>query len=173
MTRILVAFASKHHSTAEIAEAIGEVLRESGGLLVDVRSVETVRDLTGYDAVIVGSAVYAGQWQGEAAAFLKQHERDLAQRPTWLFSSGPTGEGDPKTLLKGWELPEALRPVAERIKPRALAVFHGSLESDRLSVLERLIVKGVKAPLGDFRDWQMIQKWASGIAEALKRAEHV
>jgi menaquinone-dependent protoporphyrinogen oxidase len=173
MTRILVAFASKHHSTAEIAETIGEALREAGDLLVDVRSVETVRDITGYDAVILGSAVYAGQWQGDAAAFLRRHEHELAQRPTWLFSSGPTGEGDPETLLKGWKLPEALLPIAEHIKPRDVTVFHGDLESDRLSMLERLIVKGVKAPLGDFRDWKVIRAWASGVAEAIKRAERV
>jgi menaquinone-dependent protoporphyrinogen oxidase len=172
MTKILVAYASKHNSTAEIADAIGEVLRESGGLQVDIQSVEAVKDITVYDAVVLGSAVYAGQWQGEAADFLKQHEQELAQRPTWLFSSGPTGEGDPKALMKGWEFPEALRPIAERVKPRDVAVFHGNLDTDKLSMLERLMVKGVKAPMGDFRDWNLIRAWASGVAQALKQTTH-
>jgi menaquinone-dependent protoporphyrinogen oxidase len=173
MVRILVAYASKHESTAEIAEAIGGVLHESGGLQVDTRSVETVRDLTGYDAVVLGSAVYAGQWQGAAVEFLKRHERELAQRPIWLFSSGPTGEGDPKTLLKGWKLPEAIQPIAGRINPRDVAVFHGNLDPARLNLMEKVVVKGVKAPTGDFRDWKMIRAWARGVAGALKQAEHV
>jgi menaquinone-dependent protoporphyrinogen oxidase len=99
MAKILVAYASKHNATAEIANAIGETLRQSDALEVDVRSVDSVKDIALYDAVVLGSAVYVGRWQGEAADFLKQHEKELAQRPLWLFSSGPTGEGDPKALL--------------------------------------------------------------------------
>ncbi len=172
MTKILVTYASKHDSTAEIAEAIGEALRESSGFHVDIESVETVENVAGYDAVVLGSAVYAGQWQGKAADFLKEHEAELAQRPTWIFSSGPTGEGDPKTLLKGWELPEALKPIVEHIQPRDVTVFHGNLDADKLGAFERIVVKGVKAPLGDFRDWTMIRAWASGIVQALKQPTH-
>ena len=168
MTKVLVAFASKHDSTAEIAHAIGTALRQSDGLQVDVRSVETVVDITPYEAVILGSAVYAGQWQTSAADFLKEHERELAQCPVWLFSSGPTGDGDPKATLKGWQFPAVLKPVAERIKPRNIAVFHGKLDPRKLNFLERVVVKGVKAPIGDFRDWNMIQEWAIGIAQTLR-----
>ncbi len=167
MTNVLVAYASKHQATAEIASFIGDVLRESGGISADVRAVETVQDLAGYDAVVLGSAVYIGQWQAAAANFLKEHEQALAERPVWLFSSGPTGEGDPATLLKGWEFPEALKPVAERIQPRDIALFHGHLDPARLSLLERIVVKGVRAPLTDSRDWDMIRAWAMRCAQAL------
>jgi len=127
MSHILVAYASKHNSTAEIANAIGEVIQESNTSQIAIVPVETVEDITPYDAVILGSAVYAGQWQSNAADFLKKHETELANRPVWLFSSGPIGEGDPKDLLKGWTFPDALKPVAERIKPRDIALFHGNL----------------------------------------------
>jgi len=97
--------------------------------------------------------VYAGQWRQEAATFLEASEKTLAERPVWLFSSGPTGEGDPVELMKGFRFPEALQPIADHIRPRDIAFFHGALDMKELSLPERLIVKGIKAPLGDFRDW--------------------
>lgn len=168
MTKILVAYASKHHSTAEIAEAIGQVLRYSGGLEVDVCSVETVETLSPYDAVVLGSAVYVGQWQAAAVDFLMKHEAEMVQRPVWFFSSGPTGEGDPKALMKGWNFPEKLQPIADHIKPRDIRLFHGSLDPAQLNLFERVITKGVKSPVGDFRDWNMILAWAADIAQALE-----
>jgi menaquinone-dependent protoporphyrinogen oxidase len=168
MTRILVAYASKYHATAEIAEEIGKTLRQTQGLEVIVRDVSTVTDVTVYDAVVLGSAVYIGQWQESAAEFLKTHEKELARRPVWLFSSGPTGEDDPKVTLKGWEFPEALLPVADRIAPREKIVFHGKLDTQHLHFGERLIIKAVHAPLGDFRNWDAIRIWANEIAQALQ-----
>src|SRR5687768_2602142 len=77
MTKILVAYASKHNSTAEIATVIGEVLQRAVELQVDVRPVEEVKEITPYDAIVLGSAVYMAQWQPAAADFLKQHEQEL------------------------------------------------------------------------------------------------
>ena len=140
---------------------------ESQGFTVQVLPVERVRDLDAYEAVILGSAVYAGQWRKEAAAFLEQHVEQLAGSRVWLFSSGPTGKGDPLQLMKGWRIPEALQPLADRIQPCDIALFHGELDERKLNLAEKLIVKGVKAPLGDFRDWEAITAWAEGIAAAL------
>ena len=164
--RILVAYSSKHNATAEIAKVIGEALRKSNSATVDVQSAEAVQDIASYDAVVLGSAVYMGRWQ-PAADFLKKHEGELAQRPVWLFSSGPTGEGDPQALLKGWKFPIPLQPVADRIKPRDVAVFPGKLDPRELNVFDRSVVGMVKAPIGDFRDWNLIQSWAAIIAQAL------
>jgi menaquinone-dependent protoporphyrinogen oxidase len=167
-TRILVAHASKHGATAEIAEAITETLRESG-LAVDVLPVEQVEDLTLYRALVLGSAVYAGQWRQEVVEFLEARRGVLATMPVWLFSSGPTGEGDPLALVKGWKFPEAQKPLVDHIKPRDIAVFHGELDMHKLNFAEKLIVRGVKAPVGDFRDWEAITGWAKGIAETLRK----
>ena len=114
--KILVTYASKYGATAEIAGKIGDVLRQAG-LQVDLFSFDGVRDLAPYQAVILGSGVYIGQWNKEAAAFLLANEKSLADRQVWLFSSGPTGAGDPVELLTGWRLPDALRSVADRIQP--------------------------------------------------------
>jgi len=164
--KVLIAYGSKYGSTAEIAEAIGQVLREAG-FDADVHSAETVQDLAPYRAVVLGSGVYAGMWRKEAAQFLEAHQAGLAERPVWLFSSGPSGEGDPVELLDGWRFPDAQKPIADRISPRDMAVFHGNIDRDKLNLAEKLIVKAVKGEFGDFRDWDAIRNWASDVAGAL------
>ena len=164
--KVLVAYATKYGATAEIAEKIGQTLR-SAGLQVDVTPANKVSNTGTYDAVVLGSAVYVGGWRKEAVAFLEVNEAALKTRPVWFFSSGPTGEGDAVTLMKGWRFPQAQQPIADRINPRDIAVFHGALDSKKLSLPEKIIIKGVKAPLGDFRKWDTVIAWASGIAASL------
>ena len=168
---ILVTYASKYGATEEIAEKIGEVLRQAG-LQADVLPVDGIRDLNPYKAVILGSAVYIGKWHKEAAEFLQTNEKILADRPVWLFSSGPTGEGDPVELLEGVRLPAALQPVADCIQPRDIAVFHGYINPDKINFIEKWAIKNlVKKPFGDFRDWDAIVTWTTTIADALKNDE--
>lgn len=168
--KVLVAYATKYGSTREIAERIGEVIRGSN-YSVDVIPVDQVPALSGYDAVVLGSAVYVGQWRKEAAAFLKDNEEDLSERQVWLFSSGPTGKGDPDELMEGFHFPTSLQPVADRIGPRDIVFFHGVLDLKKLGLPEKIVVKGIKAPLGDYRDWDSITAWAQSIVEALKEEE--
>ncbi len=166
MDQVLVAYATKYGATAEIADKIAQVLRQAG-LPVDVLPVDRVNDLARYKAVVLGSAVYAGQWRKEAATFLTANEKILAKRPVWLFSSGPTGRGDPVQLMKGWRFPTALQPIADRIRPRDIALFHGVLNMQKLNFAEKLLLKAMKAPVGDFRDWEAITSWAEAIANTL------
>lgn len=164
--KVLVAYATKYGATAEIAERIGAALRETG-LQADVLPAGSVSDLAGYGAVVLGSAVYIGQWRKEAAKFLKANEGTLAGLPVWIFSSGPTDEGDPVELVKGWRLPASLQPIADRIGPRDIVVFHGALEAEKLNFIEKWMINKVGASVGDFRDWDAITVWAGGIAGAL------
>ena len=168
---ILVTYASKYGATREIAEKTGEVLREAG-LQADVLPVNSIRDLSSYKAVILGSAVYVGEWRKEAADFLRTHQKALADRLVWLFSSGPTGEGDPIELVEGMCLPAALQPIADRIQPRDIAVFHGDIDPEKINPIEKWAVKSlVKKPFGDFRNWDAIIAWAASIADTLKKDE--
>ena len=168
--RILVAYASKYGATEAIAERIVKTLEQSG-LQVDCLAAHRAGDLAPYGAVVLGSAVYAGQWRKEAAAFFKANAEALAERPTWLFSSGPTGTGDPVALMHGWRLPKGLQPVADRVAPRDIAVFHGFADPARMNRLERIMIKAVKAPAGDFRDNAAIDAWAKRIAADLSSRE--
>ncbi len=108
--QVLVAYGTKHGATAEIAEKIGQVHRQAN-LRTDVLPADRVKDLTLYKAVVLGSAVYIGQWRKAAATFLKANEKVLVKRPVWLFSSGPTGEGDMVALLHDWNFPNP-SPIA-------------------------------------------------------------
>jgi menaquinone-dependent protoporphyrinogen oxidase len=165
--KVLVAYATKYGGTREIAERIGLVIRESN-YSVDVIPVDEVPGLGEYGAVVLGSAVYVGQWRKEAAAFLKDNEEDLSKCHVWLFSSGPTGKGDPDELMEGFHFPLSLQPVADRIHPRDIVFFHGILDLKKLGLPEKIVVKGIKAPIGDYRDWDSITSWAQSIVEALK-----
>ena len=166
--QVLVAYASKYGATKEIAEKIGEALRQAG-LRADVLPANQVKDLTPYKAVVLGSAVYIGQWRKEASTFLKANEKALAERPVWLFSSGPTGEGDPLVLTQNWRFPKGLQPVADRIRPRDIALFHGAANVNKMNAIEKWMLKNVKASVGDFRDWNAIAAWAGTIADTLRR----
>lgn len=161
--QVLVAYASKYGATQEIAEEIGQVLTKAG-LPTDVLPINLVSDLSRYQAFVVGSAVYIGKWRKEAVRFLKANQKKLSGMPVWLFSSGPTGEGDPVELLMGWRFPRAIQPIVDRIKPRGIRVFHGDVNVSKLNSIEKSIIKNVKAHVGDFRDWDDIRSWANAVA---------
>ena len=164
--QVLVAYASKYGGTAEIARKIGQGLNQAG-LRTETVPVEKVKDLTPYEAVVLGSGVYIGNWRKEATKFLKANEEVLGKRPVWLFSSGPTGEGDAVELLDGWRLPKALQPIVDRIQPHDIAVFHGVVDVKKLSAIHRWMINKVDSPVGDYRDWDAITDWATMIADSL------
>jgi menaquinone-dependent protoporphyrinogen oxidase len=159
---VLVAYASKHGSTAGIAEAIAESLVDHD-VKAEARTVDVVDDLGPYEAVVLGSAVYAGSWMKDAVAFAEGHAGELARKPVWLFSSGPPGQDVQDHEEQPRQLPELRRTIA----PKGHRVFHGALDTSALGFAERMIAKAVKAPVGDFRDWNAIRAWGEEIAEEL------
>jgi menaquinone-dependent protoporphyrinogen oxidase len=159
---VLVAYASKHGSTAGIAEAIADSLVDHE-VKAEAKSVDAVDDLGPYEAVVLGSAVYAGSWMKEAVAFAERHAGELARMPVWLFSSGPLGEDVKGDEEQPRQLPELRRAIA----PKGHRVFHGALDTSALGFAERMIAKAVKAPVGDFRNWDAIRAWGEQIAEEL------
>jgi len=174
--RVLVAYASRYGSTEEIADRIAATLRRDG-LEVTVKQAEDTRDPANYDAFVIGSAAYYLHWRRKAAAFIRRNSALLAQRPVWLFSSGPLGE-DAKDA-QGHDKREATAPkeIAEfnaTIHPRGHRVFFGALDQARLGLTHRIIFKMINKrdaavlPEGDFRDWNDVETWAHSIAEDLK-----
>jgi len=159
---VLVAYASKHGSTQGIAERIAEKLRQLGKE-AEVRPVDAVEDPGSYEAFVIGSAVYYGSWLKEATEWVHRNQAILAQRPVWLFSSGPLG-----TEVKDAEQqPKEMAEFQQAIRPRDERIFFGALDHNRLSFAERMVLKAVRAPEGDFRDWQAIDAWAESIARDL------
>lgn len=175
---ILVAFASRHGSTQEIAERIAERLG-AAGLTAEARRVDSVSSLAGYDAFVVGSAAYMFHWLGEAHGFVRRNRRLLATKPVWLFSSGPLGTEptdekgrDQKVVTIPKEMPE----LQAAIGARDHRVFFGAYRRDRppkglAERFMRLMPAAKEAiPEGDFRDWPEIESWADEIARALEPA---
>ncbi|MFF3336546.1 flavodoxin domain-containing protein [Streptomyces sp. NPDC002888] len=155
---VLVAYGSTNGSTAEIAERIGEILSKEG-LTVDVRSAAQVTDLTPYDAVVLGGGLYAGRWQRDARRFARRHRRALAERPVWLFSSGPL---DPSASERDIPPTSGVRRVMHRTDARGHITFGGRLEGEVKGRIARMIVNSGKG--GDFRDFEQINTWATMVA---------
>jgi menaquinone-dependent protoporphyrinogen oxidase len=158
---ILVLFASKYGSTREVAEAIGEELGQANA--VQVKEAATVRDVEGADAVVLGSAIYGGHWLEPARRLVEKHAAELSSRHVWLFSCGPIGD-PPKPEEAG---PEGIAETIEATHARDHEVFAGKLDYSKLRRVERLMVKALRAPEGDFRDWNAIRAWAQAIAREL------
>jgi menaquinone-dependent protoporphyrinogen oxidase len=159
-TRVLVAYATKMGSTREIAEVIAGTL-EAAGLQATAASVRDVPNLGEYDAVVLGSALYAAHWQRDANRFVTHHLEALKARPVWVFSSGPL---DRRLAAANLPITPNALEVTARINPRDHRTFGGRLDLDSPGADPQVLLTH---PLGDFRDWAVIRAWAASVAEAL------
>ena len=170
--RVLVVVASRHGATAEIGAALASGLAEcgtgrAGRVAALAMPVEQRPDPAAFDAVVLGSAVYAGHWLDPARAYATAHAEPLRRLPVWLFSSGPIGE-PPFPPGEPYEVPA----LTHLIRPRGHRIFPGRLDESRLSFGERAMVTAMRAPLGDFRDWDAVGAWATEIAGSILSPAH-
>ncbi len=159
---VLVAVASKHGATWEIAEAIGRTLGERG-VDAEVKRAEDVDGLESYDAVILGSAVYVGSWLEQAQQLVETHVQELTGRPVWLFSSGPIGD-PPKPPA---ETAVQIDDILTQTRAREHRLFAGKVDKSVLGFRDRAVMAAVRASEGDYRDWNEIETWAASIADQL------
>jgi menaquinone-dependent protoporphyrinogen oxidase len=157
-SRALVAYGSRHGSTAQIAEAIAATLRQEG-VEVDVLPAGEVASLEPYPAVILGSAVYGGRWCHDALTLLRRPQ--LAGRDVWLFSSGPVGHS------RGPRLRRVERRASE-LGAHEHIIFGGAI-AEVGGLLRRRIARHTPAELRDRRDWPTIETWSRMIAATLVR----
>jgi menaquinone-dependent protoporphyrinogen oxidase len=133
---------------------------------VVVSPAATAPDPIGFEAVVVGSAIYATRWMKSARRFLRAHRETLADRRTWLFESGPTGD----VAGRRHESPAAVIRLAQKIDSPPVKVFGGNLDPARaVTPLARWVANSDMA--GDYRDWEQIRAWADGIADTLLPAD--
>ena len=161
--RVLVTAASRHGATHEIASAIAAGLSRRG-VDAEARPTEELDSLDGYDAFVVGSAVYIGRWLEPAQRLVEEHAGRLAAAPVWLFSSGPLG---PPDALKPEGDPVEVAGLVEKTRAAGHRVFAGRLDRNLLGFGEKAVVVAVRAPEGDFRDWEAIDAFAGEIAAAI------
>jgi menaquinone-dependent protoporphyrinogen oxidase len=158
--RVLVAYGSERGGTAGIAEAIGAALREDG-MDVDVKPAGEVADISSYDAVVLGGALYMLRWHADARRFGRRHSRALRERKVWLFSSGPLDQSADQKDIRPVRF---VAELSERVGALGHATFGGRLEPDAKGLIAGSMAKKMA---GDFRDFERIEAWAHGIAREL------
>lgn len=160
--RVLVVYGSKRGGTEGIAETIADELTRQG-VDADVRPAEAARSLDGYDAVVVGGALYATIWHKAARRFVRRHARELRDRPVWFFSSGPLDDSATES-----EIPpiKSVKRFMDRVGAQGHMTFGGRLAPDAEGFIAHSMAK---EHAGDWRDEAQIRAWADAIAAALTR----
>lgn len=159
--KILIAYATKHGSTKEVAEVIASALRAEGHR-ADVFNAHDVDDVRRYTTVVLGGPLYVGHWHRDAVAFLKRQEHALAHMPLAVFAMGPKTLADADVASARAQLDHAL--ASSPLKPATVAIFGGVVDPSRLHFpLNRM-------PASDARDWHVIKSWAREIGALEARA---
>jgi len=162
--KILVTCASRYGSTEEIAERIAATFAAEG-TETDVRAAYEVERLEGYRAVVLGSPIYHGKLLGGAIGFARRLKDELAGMPTALFvvcltMSMPSREGVRKLITR-------IQPMLELIHPKDLGLFAGKVDYANAGWFMRMVLKLTKIPEGDFRKWDVIERWSKEVLPLL------
>lgn len=164
--RILVTTASRHGSTQEIGAAVAETLTAAGHTVEQVPP-EDVEAVDGYDAVVLGSAVYVGRLAASLRDLVERQGGQLAARPVWLFWSGPVDHGG-RVTGEAATPPDDVETVARRVNAREVVCFGGRLRRADLGLAERALVALIDAQDGDRRDFEAVTEWAESVAVSLR-----
>lgn len=163
--RVLVVYGTKSGCTAGVAEQIGTTLTEKGAS-VDVASADDAGEAAGYDAVVVGSGVRAGTWHQAARTWVADNSAALKSRPVAFYTCG-------LMIAQGAEKVDEVRGYTDKVIeetgviPVDIGLFAGWNEPKAFTLVERGIMKMMKAPQGDFRDMGAIAAWTESIAPRL------
>ena len=160
--RVLIACGSKNGGTAQIAEWIGAAMK-ADGLDVVVQPAGKVRSVAGFDAVVLGGALYANRWHPDARRFGRRHARRLRGRPVWLFSSGPLDRTAEERDIG--PVPGAAK-VLGRLGARGHITFGGCLGPDSRGWIAKKMVQNGRG--GDFRAPERVKGWAHSLAAQIK-----
>ena len=170
---ILVTYATCTGSTVGVAEAIGRALTEAGAV-ADVHPMQEVSALSGYDAVVAGSAIQGKAWLPEAMGWVRTHQAELRQKPFAAFlvcltlaMKNQAQVEKARPMVAEW-----LAPVRSLVPTRSEGCFCGALDLSRIpSWKDRMgfrvsVMMGVWDE-GDHRNWATIQAWGAGLPQAL------
>jgi menaquinone-dependent protoporphyrinogen oxidase len=156
---LLVAYATKHESTHEVAEAIADRMQVLGHR-AEVRAAREVESLDGYDGVVLGGALYMGRWHRDARHFLSRHRDALAALPLAVYAMGPLATTPDDVASSRRQLDHALAKEPT-LRPIGVAVFGGVIDPAKLRFPFTHMEEA------DARDWDTIRYWTDDIAAKL------
>lgn len=167
--RILVAYASQFGSTGEVAQAVAERLCQTGAT-TDTKRIRNVRDLSIYDAVVIGGAIQYENWMSEARDFVTRNEDILSAIPVaYFFTCAALADSSAEATDKANGYAGKLEAISQRVNPVSIGRFAGVLDYSRMNLRTRVglrvifTVMGVRD--GDYRDWNAVNSWSSSITE--------
>ena len=161
MNKVLVTYASRCGSTAEVSQTIAERLGQRGET-VDVRPVEQIRDLSQYKAVVLGSAVRMGRWLTPGVKFVQEHAAELGSGRTAIFTVHMLALDGSEASRK--QRDSYTEPVRAILTPRCEAFFAGKIDMHKMDFGERMMSRAVMGGKDDDRrDWATIRAWADGL----------
>ena len=161
--RVLVTWGSKRGGTEGIARIIGEVL-EQRGHQVTLLPGSKAAGVMGFEAAVVGGALYATRWHRDARRFVARRVKDLRTVPVWFFSSGPLDDS-----AEHGEIPptKQVKILMERVGAQGHVTFGGRLTSEAEGFPASAMAK---KRAGDWRNPQRVRAWASNLARAIPAA---
>jgi menaquinone-dependent protoporphyrinogen oxidase len=165
MKKILVAYATRAGSTAEVAGFIGQDLADRK-IPCDVEAFKDVDDIAEYDMFFLGTPVRAGQLMPEFLKFLRKNKAALAAKHAVFFITCLTMS---KHTAENWQKAHAyLAPAMKLVKPVSEGLFGGKMDYSKLGVLTRFMIKRMKIPEGDYREWEEIRTWVDNVLDEMK-----
>jgi menaquinone-dependent protoporphyrinogen oxidase len=164
-SKVLVAYATMAGSTAGVAKQIGDTLIDKN-LTVDVLDVDQVTDLSEYETVILGSGIRGGTFFTKANAFIEKYKSVLGKKNFHVFLVCLTMRED--TTANRATADGYLNPIRSQVKPRSEGLFAGAYDSSKVNFMEKMIMRAIHAPEGDFRKWDEISAWAERIATTIR-----
>lgn len=162
---ILVGYATKMGSTREVAEAVAEVLQETG-YSVDFKPMREAGSLDRYDAVVLGAPLYMFRWHKDAKRFLRKHRAELQELPVAVFALGPFNDDEKEWNDVRAQLEKELANYSW-FTPALVQVFGGRFDPAMMSTWWRLLPAMKKIPASDIRDWEAIRAWAAELPRDL------
>ena len=161
--RVLIAWGSKRGGTEGIGRTLTEALREAGHDAIALPAGEGTR-LDGFEAVIIGGALYANRWAPAARRFVRRHLRELRRVPTWFFSSGPLDDSAGREAIPPTE---QVASLMERVGALGHVTFGGRLTADAKGFPASAMAR---TRSGDWRDPAQIRAWAAAVSQAIPLA---
>ena len=149
MSKTLVAYGTRYGATADVAQEIAKIFKDQFSLSVELLDLykKKIKDISGYDNIVVGSGIKMGRWTGRAKRFLKKNFE--GKKLAVFVCSRRAGESDSYDF--------ALDNYVKKVLSRRLNVQPVAFEAF-----------GGRKPLKDNtfydnRDWDKIRDWAKKV----------